>query len=77
MSSGLHRSIRLSCPILMKLESSLQVLEIYSNIKFHKNPSSGSRVVACGQTDEHITNLILAFRNFANRLKNDTDAVVY
>ena len=24
-----------------------------SNIKFHENPSSGSRVVPCGQTDRH------------------------
>jgi len=26
---------------------------IYSNIKFHENPSSGSRVFSCGQTDRH------------------------
>jgi len=25
--------------------------EKYSNIKFHKNPSSGDRVVPCGRTD--------------------------
>ena len=24
-----------------------------SNIKFHENPSSGSRAVPCGQTDRH------------------------
>jgi len=28
-------------------------LEKYSNIKFHKNPSNGSRVVPCGRTDRH------------------------
>jgi len=35
----------------MKLEISRQIFEKYSNIKFHENPSSGSRVVPCGQTD--------------------------
>jgi len=35
----------------MKLEFSQQVFEEYPNIKFHVNPSSGSRVVPCGQTD--------------------------
>jgi hypothetical protein len=40
----------------------------YSNIKFHKNPFSGSRVVPCGQTD--MTKLIVAFRKSANFPKN-------
>jgi len=35
----------------MKLEHSRQILEKYSNIKFHENPSRGSRVVPCGPTD--------------------------
>jgi hypothetical protein len=35
----------------MKLEFSGQIFEKSSNIKFHENPSSGSRVVPCGQTD--------------------------
>jgi hypothetical protein len=34
-----------SCPILMKLEISRRIFEKYSNIKFHKNPSGGSRGV--------------------------------
>ena len=34
---------------------------------FIKNPSNGSRVVPCGQTD--MTKLIVAFRNFANAPK--------
>jgi len=34
----------------MKLEFSQQVFE-KSNIKFHENPSSGSRVVPCGRMD--------------------------
>jgi len=37
----------------MKLEFFRQNFEKYSNIKFHKNPLSGSRVVRCGQTDRH------------------------
>jgi hypothetical protein len=35
----------------MKREFSWQILEKYSNIKFHSNPSIGSRVIACGETD--------------------------
>jgi hypothetical protein len=41
------------CPILMKLEHSRQFFEIYSNIKFHENLSSGIRVISCGRTDRH------------------------
>jgi len=50
----------------MKLEFSEQILEKYSNIKFHENPHSGSRVVPYGQTD--MTMLIVVFRIFANAL---------
>jgi hypothetical protein len=42
-----------SCQILMEFEFSQQILKKYSNIKFHKNPSSGSQVVTCGQIDRH------------------------
>jgi len=34
----------------MKLELSGQSVAKYSYIKVHENPSSGSRVVPCGQT---------------------------
>jgi hypothetical protein len=61
------RSARYSCQILIILEFSRQVLEKYSNTKFHENPSIGSRVVSCGQTD--MTKLIVALRNFANAPK--------
>jgi hypothetical protein len=56
----------------MKIEFSGQIFEKYSNIKFHENPSNGSRVVQCGQTDGQtgIMKLIVAFRNFANAPKN-------
>jgi hypothetical protein len=44
---------RYSCPILKKYEFSGRIFEKYSNIKFHEIPSSGSRVVQCGQMDRH------------------------
>jgi len=34
----------------MKHEFYQQIFEKYSNIKFHENPPSGSRIVACRQT---------------------------
>ena len=51
----------------MKPEFSRQVFENYSNIKFHENPSSGFRFVPYGQTC--VTNLLVAFLNFANAPK--------
>ena len=55
----------------MKVEFSQQSFEKYSNIKFLENVSSGSRVVAYGQTDGRtdMTKLIVALRNFANAPK--------
>ena len=53
-----------SRPNLMKLVFSPQTLQKFSNIKFHGNPSGGSRVVSCGRTDKK--KLINAFLNFAN-----------
>jgi len=42
---------------LTKLDLSTDFQKKYSNIKFHENPSSGSRVMPCGrvdgQTDRH------------------------
>ena len=51
----------------MKLEFSQQNFEKVPNIKLHQNPSSGSPVVPCGQTDgrKDMTKLMVAFRNFA------------
>ena len=56
----------------MKIESSLQILEKSSNIKFHDNPFIGSRVIPCGRTDRRkdMTKLIVAFINFTNAHKN-------
>jgi hypothetical protein len=51
----------------------LEFLEIFTkvlNIKFHGNPSSGSRAYACEKTD--VTNLIGAFRKYENAPKNES-----
>jgi hypothetical protein len=40
-----------------------------SDIKFHENPSSGSRTVPCGQRD--MTKRTVAFRYFENAPKID------
>jgi len=37
----------------MELEISRQIFEKYPNIKFHVNPSNGSRVVPCRRTNDH------------------------
>jgi len=52
----------------MKLEFSRQIFDTPSNIKFHENPSSWSRVVPCGWTDRRMDmrRLTDALRNFAN-----------
>ena len=44
-----------------------EIFEIYLHIKFHENPSRGSRVFACGQTDRqtYMKKLIVAFLIFA------------
>jgi len=67
------KNTRYSCHILMKLEFSWQIFRKHSNIKFHENPFSGSRVVACGQTDgrrDRMRKSIVAFLNFTNAPKN-------
>jgi hypothetical protein len=55
----------------MKLEFSRQIFERYSKVNFHKNPSSGSRIVPCEQKDglTDMMKLINAFRPFANAPK--------
>ena len=56
----------------MKCEFSQQILEKFSNIIFCENPSSGSQVVPCRQTDRwmdrqtDMMNLIVAVHNFVN-----------
>ena len=57
--------------VLVVAQSSSEVPEglmnnpVYSNIKFHENPSCGSRVVLCRRTDT--TKLIVAFHNSGNQ----------
>jgi hypothetical protein len=52
----------------MKVEFSEHILKNPRNIKVHENPSTGSQVVPCGQTDR--TKLIVAVCNSANTPKN-------
>ena len=40
--------------ILVRYQINLNFLDIISSIIFHENPSSGSLVVPCGRTDEHV-----------------------
>jgi len=56
----------------MKLEFSRQISEIYTNINFHENPSSGSRVVPRGWSDKQtdIMKLIVDFRDFESAPTN-------
>jgi len=59
-------STRQSCHILIKLKFSHQISEKYSNIKFHKIPSSGITESLYERTNGQMTKVISAFRNFAN-----------
>jgi hypothetical protein len=52
----------------MELEFYRQIFEEYSNIKFHENSFSGSRVVPCGQTDYGVANS--RFSQFCERAQN-------
>ena len=61
--SSYNVQYRYACQILMKRIFST-CFRKYSNIRFHKNPSVGSRVVACVRAD--MAKLIVAFRKFAN-----------
>jgi hypothetical protein len=65
------KSTRCFCQILLKFEFSQQIFEKVLEIKFHQNPSSGSRVVQFGQMNGRtdITKLVVAFRTFANAHK--------
>jgi hypothetical protein len=46
-------STRYFCRTLIKVELLRHIFEKVSNIKFHQNPWTGSRVVPCGRTDGH------------------------
>jgi hypothetical protein len=51
---------------LLVLRKIKRVLNKSSNIEFHENPSSGSQVVPCGQTDGRTNRLTVTFYNFEN-----------
>jgi len=51
----------------MKLESSRQIFEESSNIKFHENPPNGSLIVTSGQSD--MTQLTVVFTILRQHLK--------
>ena len=56
----------LSCQILIKLDISRQIFRKILEFRFHTIPSSGSRVVPCGQVDGRKTDktkIIILFRN--------------
>jgi hypothetical protein len=54
MYIGLHVKYRYSCQILMKLEFSRRIFEVYSNAKFHENHPVGAELFHLdGQTDRH------------------------
>ena len=46
-----YLSTSYSCHILMKIEPSRQILDMYSNTKFNENLSSGNLLDPYGQTD--------------------------
>jgi len=81
MYIGLHVKYLLFLSDFHKTSLFFTVFEKYSNIKFHENPSSGSKVVPCiqmdgrtdGQTD--MTKPIVSFRIFANALKKQSGPV--
>ena len=64
-------STRHSCPIVTKIEFSLQIFEKLRNIIFQENPSSGRGVVPRGWTDGQtdMTKLTVAFLSFWNASK--------
>ena len=62
-----------SCKILMQIEFSRHIVDKYTKIKFHENPSSGRRVAPCGRTD--MAKLIVGIHNFANAPKTIFNAI--
>ena len=69
MYERFHVNYPYSYQVLIKLEFSRQSFVKYSNIEFHENPSSGSRVIPCGhmnahkEANRHICNLVIAPKN--------------
>jgi len=59
-----------SMEIFLKLEFSRQILEKYSNIIFHENPTVETELLHADR-QRNVTKLVVAFRNFANVPKTD------
>ena len=55
----------------MKLKFSRQIFEKYSNIKFHENPSNGSRVVPYGDEGKN------SFSQFCGKRLNANQLMLY
>jgi len=72
-ANGLHVQCRLFLPDFNETTVSRHIFEKYSNLKYHENPSCGSRVVACErkdrQTDRH-DGANSRSSEFANAAKN-------
>ena len=66
------KSIRYSCQILLKFELPRQVFKNSQVASSVENPSSGSRVVARGQTDRQTdTTRLCLFLQFYKRAEKD------
>jgi hypothetical protein len=66
-----------STKLFLPDSENLNFLNIYlknTQTKFHKNLSSGSRDVPCGQTDRHDRPTV-SFHNFAHMPKNEQQTV--
>jgi len=72
MHIGLHVKCPLFLPDYNGTTVSRHIFEKYSNLKYHENPSCGSRVVLCERKDRQtdVTELIVIIQNFGNAAKN-------
>jgi hypothetical protein len=68
------QSTRYSCSLEIKLQFSRHAIEKYSDIKFHKNVLSGSRIVPWGQLDRH-DEASNRFSQFCERAKNNRNRI--
>jgi hypothetical protein len=56
--------------LVFHLSPSRELLEKYSNIKFHENCSVGNKLFHADRLTKERTELIVDFRNFVNTPKN-------
>jgi hypothetical protein len=77
-----YTGLQVKCPLFLSDFNETWIISTdFRNIVKYQiswNPSSGSRVVPCGQTDGRtdgrtdMTKLVIGFRNFANAPKNES-----